>query len=94
MGSHIWSEQCPYCGFEEMIVSSYDSFYFEVACQICGYRRWTEETAPGNRDVKRAKQALSRMDDEEKYKAIELYYEDSIPLVARLKLNTKPPNEE
>lgn len=87
MGSHVWAEQCTCCGFEEMTVSSYDGLYFEVACQICGYARWTEERMPSDHDVQLAKRALSRMDDEEKRKALELYCEDNIPLVARLKEN-------
>lgn len=87
MGSHVWVEQCPCCGFEEMIVSSYDSLYFEVTCRICGYARWTEERVPDNHDVQLAKRALGKMDDEEKGKALELYCEDNIPLVARLKEN-------
>jgi hypothetical protein len=85
MGSHVWVERCPYCGFEEMVVSTYDSLYFEVTCQICGFAKWTEERVPDDRDVQVAKQALGKMDDEEKQKALEIYYEDNIPLVARLK---------
>lgn len=85
MGSHVWAGQCPYCGFEEMIVSSYDSLYFEVSCQICGYSRWTEEKVPDNFDVELAKRALSEMGAKEKQKAVELYREDNIPLIARLK---------
>lgn len=92
MGSHVWAAQCPYCGFEEMIVSSYDSLYFEVSCQICGYAIWTEERLPNDHDVQLAKRALSKMDDEEKGKALELYCEDNIPLIARLKENSL--NEE
>ncbi|MCL5074195.1 MAG: hypothetical protein M1136_00875 [Chloroflexi bacterium] len=88
MGSHVWAEQCPYCGFEDMIVSSYDSFYFEIACQICGYARWVEERVPDNHDVELAKRALSEMDAEEKQKAMQLYGEDNIPLIARLKGNS------
>ena len=88
MGSHVWVAQCPCCGFEEMIVSSYDSLYFEATCQICGYAKWTEESVPDNHDVQLAKQALGKMDDKEKQKALELYYEDNIPLVVRLKENS------
>lgn len=85
MGSHMWSVQCPYCGFDEMIVSSYNSLYFEVLCQICGYKRWTEERVPDNNDVKIAKRILSKMGIKEKQKALELYSDDNIPLIARLK---------
>ena len=85
MGSHIWTGQCPYCGFEEMSVSSNGSFYFEVNCQICGYARWTEERIPDEHDIELAKRAISKMSAEEKIKAIELYDEDNFPLVARLK---------
>ncbi|MFH1773847.1 MAG: hypothetical protein ABH874_02675 [Methanobacteriota archaeon] len=85
MGSHTWAEQCTYCGFEEMIVSTYDSFYFEAACPICGYARWTEEKMPDNHDIELAKQALGKMDDKEKQKLVELYEDDCIPLVARQK---------
>lgn len=85
MGSHVWMEQCPYCGFEEMIAFSHDSLYFEVTCQICGYARWTEERVPHNHDVELAKEALSKMDEKEKQKAMELYSEDYTPFIVRLK---------
>lgn len=85
MGSHTWAEQCAYCGFKEMIVSTCDSFYFEAACPICGYARWTEEKVPDNHDIELAKQALSKMDDKEKQETMELYEDDNIPLVARRK---------
>lgn len=85
MGSHVWEEQCRYCSFEEMIVSSYNNLYFEAVCPVCGYMRWTEERVPNNHNIKTAKRKLARMDDKEKQKVIELYYEDGIPLIARLK---------
>ena len=85
MGSHVWTEKCPYCGFEEMIVSSYNSLYFDVTCQICGYSRWTEEMVPDTQDVELAKRVLSKINEEEKQKAIDLYYEDNISYIARLK---------
>jgi hypothetical protein len=85
MGSHNWMVQCPYCGFDEMPVSSCDTNYFEMGCPICGYARWTEEKVPDNYDVKLAKHKLVGMSTEEKQKAAELYYEDKIALVSRLK---------
>ena len=85
MGCHVWLEQCQYCGFEEMIVSSYNNLYFEVTCQICGYVKSTEEKVPDSHDVELAKQALSKMGTAEKQKMVELYDDDNIPLVARLK---------
>ena len=85
MGSHTWLEQCPYCGFEAMGCSSYDSLYFKVTCPICGYARWTEERVPDNQDIEMAKLKLSEMDAKERQKAMELCSEDNIPLIARLK---------
>lgn len=85
MGSHTWMAQCLHCDFEEMIVSGYDAIYFEATCPICGYVRWTEEGVPDSHDVKLAKRKLAEMDAEEKQKAIELYYKDNIPFIARLK---------
>ena len=85
MGSHTWTEQCPYCGFEEMMVSTYDTLDFEIICQICGYTKWPEQKAPDSSDVELAKRALSEMDAKEIQKAVELHYEDNIPLVVRLK---------
>ena len=85
MGSHVWVEQCPYCGFDEMIVSSLSSYYFEVTCQVCGYARWTEERVPDKRDIELAKRTLSEMGTKEKRKAMDLYAEDSVPLITRLK---------
>jgi len=87
MGSHVWAEQCPCCGFEEMIVSSDGHMYIEVACQICGYRRWTEERVPNAHDIKKAKRILSKMDDKEKLKAKELYCNNNTPLIDRLRGN-------
>jgi len=85
MGSHTWTERCPYCGFEEMNVSSYDTFYFEATCPICGYTRWTEEKVPDSRNTEIAKRKLAEMNTQEKEEVIELFYEDNIPLTARLK---------
>lgn len=83
MGSHTWAEQCGHCGFEEMIVSSCDTLYFEATCPICGYARWIKEKVPNDYEVEMAKLRLAKMNAEEKEKAIELYYEDSIPFIAR-----------
>lgn len=85
MGSHVWVEKCPYCGFEEMIVSSYDSLYFKGICPICGYARWTEEKVPDNYDIELAKSKLAKMNAKEKHEAVELYHEEHVPLIARLK---------
>lgn len=85
MGSHNWTQQCQYCGFEEMIVSTYGNFQFEVACPICGYEKWTEEKVPDNSDVGVAKSKLIKMGTQEKQRAIERYYEEKISLIGRLK---------
>lgn len=85
MGSHTWTTQCPHCSFEEMIVSSGDDFYFEATCPICGYERWTEEKIPDNHDIELAKRKLSEMNADEKQKTIELYHEENIPFIDRLK---------
>ncbi len=85
MSSHGWTDQCPYCGFDGMSVSSYGRLLFEVSCQICGYAAWTQEKIPENRDVEQAKLALSKMGTVQQKKAAELYEEDGIPLIARLK---------
>ncbi len=88
MGSHIWTDKCPYCGFEKMVVSCYNQD-FEVMCQICGYEKWTEEKIPKHHDVELAKLALSKITDEEKEKVIEAYYDDRTPLVVRIKAKRK-----
>jgi hypothetical protein len=77
--------ECPHCDFEEMIVSSYNTIYFEAICPICRYERWTEEKIPDNHDIELAKRKLTEMDAEEKQKATKLYYEDNIPFIDRLK---------
>jgi uncharacterized Zn finger protein (UPF0148 family) len=84
MGSHTWFSQCPHCGFEKMIVSSYDNSYFDAACPICGYSRWTEEKVPKTQDIELAKRTLSEMDNKQRDKALDQYYEDDIPVIARL----------
>ena len=85
MGSHSWKQQCPHCGFEEMTVSCYNSLYFEATCPICGYARWTNEKVPDNHDIELAKRKLAEMDAKERQKAIELYHEDGISFIARLR---------
>ncbi len=85
MGFHKWTGECPYCGFEAMSASSCDAQDFEMACPICGYAKWTEEKIPDHHDVEFAKRKLAEMRAEEKRKFAELFYEDGIPLVSRLK---------
>lgn len=87
MGSHNWTQQCPYCGFEEMIVSTGGDFCFEAACPICGYGRWNEEKIPDNCDVEIAKHKLIEMNADEKQKAIEQYHEEKVSLTERLREN-------
>jgi ssDNA-binding Zn-finger/Zn-ribbon topoisomerase 1 len=85
MGSHSWYSQCPHCDFEEMIVSSFNDFYFDANCPICGYSRWTEERVPEIKDIDVAKRKLGEMNASEKDNAIEQFYEDGIPFIARFK---------
>lgn len=85
MSSHVWTDQCPSCGFEGMSVSSNGRLLFEVRCQICGYAAWTQETIPENLDVVQAKLALREMSTIQQEKAAELFEEDGIPFIARLK---------
>jgi len=84
MGSHVWADQCPYCGFEEMIVSSDGRMYIEAACQLCGYRRWTEERVPNGHDIEKAKRILSKMHDKEKLRTKEQYCNNNVPFIDRL----------
>jgi DNA-directed RNA polymerase subunit RPC12/RpoP len=88
MGSHNWMERCPYCGFEQMQISSYNSLYFETTCQMCGYAVWTKEKIPNNCDIRLAKQLLSKMSTEEKEKVIELFSDDGLPFFVRFKRKT------
>jgi hypothetical protein len=83
VGSHVWTDQCPCCAFEKMNVSTYDSLHFDVTCQICGYKRWTEERIPPRHDIYLAKQLLRNMDHSGKERAIIQHSEDGIPLVIR-----------
>jgi hypothetical protein len=85
MGSHSWFSQCPHCDFEEMIVSSCSDFYFDANCPICGYSRWTEERVPEIKDIELAKNKVKEMDDSQKDKAMEEYYQDNIPFITRFK---------
>ena len=91
MGSHTWFEQCRYCGFEYMLVSSYSGIYSDVICPICGYARWTEEKIPNTEDVELVKRTLREMSTEERENVIELYHEENVPLIARLR--GKPLNQ-
>jgi uncharacterized Zn finger protein len=83
MGYHSWAYICPYCNFEEMNVCTDGYLHLEMSCPICGYVRWTEEKIPELHYVKLAKEKVAQMDAEEKQKAIDMYCEDNIPLVAR-----------
>lgn len=85
MGSHSWFSQCPHCGFERMIVSSLNDFYFDANCPICGYSTWTEERIPEIKDIDLAKRKLTEMDASQKDNAIEQFYEDDVPFIARFK---------
>lgn len=91
MGSHQWTEQCPYCGFENMLVSWYDSLYSNIACPVCGYARWTEEKIPPAEDIELAKRTIREMSMEEMERVTELFYEENTPLITRLK--DKPPEQ-
>ena len=91
MGLHSWHDECPYCGFENMLVSSYRDIYFDVICPVCGYSRWTEEKIPHAQDVELAKQMLKEMSGEERENVIELYHEENVSLIARLK--DEPPKQ-
>ena len=91
MASHNWFEECPYCGFEKMLVSSYRDIYFEVICPICGYARWTDEKIPNAEDVELAKRTISEMKVEEIENVVESYHEENVPLIARLK--DEPPSK-
>jgi hypothetical protein len=70
--------------FEQMIVFS-DGFRCEAICQICGYAIWTKEKIPDKRDIELATQIFRKMDTKERDRAIELFYEDGQPLIARIK---------
>jgi len=85
MGYHSFAHRCPYCDFEEMIACTDGYLNLEMSCPICGYMRWTEEKAPKVQDIEFAREKAAKMDAEEKQKAIDMYYEDNIPLVTRLK---------
>lgn len=85
MGWHSWIEQCPYCNFEGMLVSSNGGRKFDVICPICGYATWTEEKTPSLEDVELARQTISAMSADEIEEAIESFYEFELPLVTRSK---------
>ena len=89
MGSHTWEDRCPYCGFEKMCVSSYDSLHFEAICPICGYERWAEEKIPQTEDIELAMRTISEMNSEEKENVVESYHEKNVPLIVRLKDNPR-----
>lgn len=52
---------------------------------LCGYERWTDEKILDVRDIELAKRAISEIDDEEIEEILELYHENNISLIARLK---------
>jgi hypothetical protein len=85
MGYHSWASRCPYCNFEEMIVCTDGRLNLELSCPICGYMKWTEEKTPEAQDSEFAREKVAKMGAEEKQRAIDMYYEDNIPLVARSK---------
>jgi uncharacterized Zn finger protein (UPF0148 family) len=85
MGSHSWYEKSSYCGFENLLVSSYKEGYFDIICPICGYSRWTEEKIPQAKDVELAKRTLTEMSTKERENLVELYHEENISLIVRLK---------
>ena len=85
MGSHVWTDRCPFCNSEEMTISVYSNFYFEIICPMCGYTRWVEEKLPDEHDVGLVKQSLAKMSNEERQKTVELYYKYGVALIDRLR---------
>jgi hypothetical protein len=68
-----------------MIVSSYKDFYFDANCPICGYSIWTDERIPEDEDIEIAKRKLAEMDESQKDNAVEQFYENNVPFIARYK---------
>lgn len=85
MGSHIWYDRCPQCGFDEMVVQSYGPLYFEVACPMCGYETTPNVRIPTSSDLELVKQALVWMDASDKEGVVEAWWQDRISLVDRLR---------
>lgn len=85
MGYHAWQERCPHCGFAQMDASIYDSIFLEAACPVCGYKRWTEEKLPTVENVELARRMVSKMGIEEVEKVVELYHQEYVPLIFRLR---------
>jgi len=84
MGSHNWTVECPECGFEEALSSSFNEL-LELICPICGYKRWVEQRTPSPDDVQLAKRCVSEMSYKEKMDAVESFNETGLPLIVRLK---------
>jgi len=74
-----------------MIVRTDGYLNLEMSCPICGYARWTEEKIPNAEDVEAAKLIIATISDEEKEKVVELYHEERVPHIVRLK--DKYPNK-
>jgi len=91
MSSHQWTDRCPYCGYENMLVSIQGSIYIDITCPICGYSLWTEEKTPHAKDIELAKQTLQKLSTEEKEGLVELFHEENVPFVTLLR--EKPRNK-
>jgi len=65
------------------ITNNYDGEYFDEYCPICGYTKCTEEKIPSDCDTVLAKEKQKMMSEEEKERAIELFYEDGKSLIDR-----------
>ncbi len=88
MSDHEWEGECPYCGFQEIIVRTgnhynYAQYYFEIFCPICGFARWTDGKDPENADMDWAKRKLKEMSPEEIAQVIASSEEDGLSLAER-----------
>lgn len=85
MGSHMWYDQCPYCGFDEMVVQSDGLACLEAACPMCGYEIRPGWRIPAGGELERVRRALDRMSTSDKAGIVESWWDDRVPFVDRLK---------
>jgi len=88
MGSHMWHDRCPHCGFDGMVVWSYNQVYLEAACPMCGYEISPDERIPSGGDLELIKEALVGMNASDKKRVVESWWNDRVPLVVKLKTQT------
>lgn len=86
MSYHRWHSQCPYCGFDHLIVESDGGLNFALACPLCGFESSTLQREPTTKDVALAVHILTQFDERQRRDLAESWWDDKTPFVQKIRL--------